>query len=214
MKKIGFVISFFLIFSIMGCVTTSTSSSTFSSTAKEKVGEMIISTDEFEGTKTVSHKGNALTFTGNLSTSLYFEPYFIYNDVAVSCFLRIKSLNWGREANACKKIILLGDASKVTINVSNSPDVNIDLTNAMLGKHYIASVSEKISKSDYEKLLEFIANNSKIRLGYYTINDKAEELREDGNKAHKIFGDAYDFYNQNLKSKVDNSQNANPLIWQ
>lgn len=198
----------------MGCVTTSTSQSTFSSTSKEKTGEMIISTDEFEGTKTASHKGNALTFTGNLSTSLFFEPYFIYNDAAVSCFLEIKSANWGKEANACKKIILLGDNSKVTINVSNSPDINIDQTNAMLGKHYITSVSERISKSDYEKLSEFIAKNSKIRLGYYTINDKAEELREDGNKAHKIFGDAYDFYNQNLKSKIDNSKNTTSLIWQ
>lgn len=214
MKKIGFVISFFLIFSIMGCVTTSTSSSTFSSTAKEKAGEMIISTDEFEGTKTASHKGNALTFTGNLSTTLFFEPYFIYNDVAVSCFLRIKSLNWGREANACKKIILLGDKEKVTINVSHSPEINIDQTNAMLGNHYVTDVSEKISKEDYEKFSEFIANNNKIRMGYYTINDKVEELKEDGNKAHKIFGDAYEFYNQNLKSKTDNSGNAASLIWQ
>lgn len=215
MKKIMVILSIvmcsFLMF--MGCLSTDNSNmSAFSTSEKVKSGNMIISTDEFQDIEKAFHKDVGIDFTGGFS-DVYFEPYFIYDDEYVSFMLKLQYNSIGDSNTVCKKIVLLGDSGRVTLTIKANTALESEPASALLGNFNKSIVSERISKEDYEKLTKFFASNQKIRMGFYSTDNKAEELKEYSTRAHTIFADAYSFYSVNLSTKTPVSENINPLIW-
>lgn len=193
----------------------STGSSTFSSAKQVSSGNMIISTDEFEGTTFIEHKDIGVLFTtkrGFYAVSFYVEPTFsVAGDCAI-CFLKIRTSAMGRNNFfKCSKLIFLGDSGKVTVNIKSAPKIELD--SDFMNDYTDTVYSEEISMADYERFSDFIFNNQKIRLGFYSDNNEAVELKEYGDRAHKIFNDAYSYYKVNLQSKTDAAVHANQLIW-
>lgn len=198
-----------------GCF--STGSSTFSSAKKVSSGNMIISTDEFEGTTFIEHKDIGVDFTEKSwlymsGLGFYIEPVFSTAEDYVMCFLKIRTTAMGRNNSfKCSKLIFLSDFGKVTVNIKSNPTIeaNSDFMNDYTETIYL----EKISMTDYERFTEFILNSQKIRLGFYSDNNEAVELKEYGDRAHDIFNNAYSYYKVNLQSKTDTAIHANQLIW-
>lgn len=193
----------------------STGSSTFSSTKQIHSENMIISTDEFAGTTYIEHKNIGVDFTtkkGVYTTGFYIEPTFSTSDDYAMCFLKIRTSELGRN-NSCKcsKLIFLGESEKVTINIKSTPKIEMD--SDFMNDYTDTIYLEEISMSDYERFTNFILNNQNIRLGFYTNSNEAVELKEYGDRAHRIFLDAYSYYETNLKHKTDTAVHANQLIW-
>ena len=199
MKKIIFgICCVFFTFLLCSCLTSNTSVNAFSSSAKIKTGNIVVSTDEFVGSKTAVHKDIGIDFSSGLY-SLYFEPYFFYSDNIVNIFLKVQFGYFGNSVNVPEKIILLGTNERVVINLTSSYDFESETTSSkILGNSNEVILSEKISKNDYISLSEFFAKNEKIRLGFYTSSNKAIELKEYSTRAHEIFADLYSFYKENL----------------
>lgn len=198
------IISFLLLpLLLTSCVTTANpNASVFSSSAKTTNGNMIISTDEFEGTNTSVHKDIGIDFESGLF-GLYLEPLFKYDNSGVSFLLKTKLTNFG-DAYKFSKIIMIGDTGKLTINYSSSQHVESKYSgSALLGNKSETTVTEVLSKDEYIKISKFFEDNPKIRLAVYTQDNSAKEFKEYSTRAHKIFSDAYSFYQENLSDKND-----------
>lgn len=203
MKKFFIMLGIFNILSLSACLSTNTSNDTFSTTPKTKIGNMVISTDEFAGTETAVHKDIYMDFTSG-SNSLYFEPFFIYDNESVSCFLKIQYEYFGNSTINAEKIILLGNKGKVTIKLTADSDVGKNAlgSGSILGTRRIITANEKISKEDYVRLSDFFAFNETVKLGFYMTNNKVDQFKEYSTRAHIIFADAYSYYKNKLESKV------------
>lgn len=196
-----------------GCL--STGSSTFSSTEQVRSGNMIISTDEFAGTTFIEHKNIGVIFEtkkGISTTAFYIEPTFSTAEDYAICFLKVRTSALGRNIPfKCSKLIFLGDSEKVTVNIKSTPKIEMD--SDFMNDYTDTTYSEEISMADYERFTNFILNNQNIRLGFYTDDNKAVELKEYGDRAHRIFSDALSYYKANIQHKTDTAVHANQLIW-
>lgn len=217
MKKIrSLVFGIVVFFSLIGCLSTNTNNSVYSSNEKENYGNMIISSDDFADTKTVVHKDVGYDyFPKSSGIDMYFEPCFVYDNDNVACKLKIQCDYFGNDIITPKKIVLLGNDSKVIINITekSSAGTNKLASGSILGTRWCISITESISKEDYIKLSEFYASNKVIRIGLYLSNNKMGELTEAQNKAHKIFEDASNYFREKLENKAGVPA-SNALIFQ
>ena len=218
MKKIvGFFLFVASIFGFSSCLSTNTNNNSFSTTAKTKIGNMVVSTDEFTETQTAVHKDIGIDFTGGAfgGGDVYLEPYFVYDNTSINFFLKIQFNYFGNNIITAEKLILLGNNGKVTINVTSTPEISENklASGSVLGKARIITASEKISKEDYIKLSEFFSENETIRMGFYTTSNKAQELKEYSKRAHTIFANAYLYYKENLSEKIS-VPSTNLLLFQ
>ena len=123
MKKYFFLILTFIVSIILtSCLSTNTSNDSFSTSAKTKTENMVISTDEFAGVQTASHKDIYMDFTSSAYT-LYFEPFFIYDEDNISFYLKIQFEYFGNDIVLPKRIILLSNSGKATINITATPEI-------------------------------------------------------------------------------------------
>lgn len=214
MKNLLFTFCLFTSFILTSCLSTNTSNNSFSTNEKQKSENMVISTDEFTGTKTITHKDIYMDFTAS-SDSLYFEPFFIHDANAVKFFLKIQFEYFGNDLIFPKKIILLGDTGKVSVNITASQEVGENKlgSGSILGRRNIITANQGISKEDYEKISKFFEENKKVRLAIYTSNNKAQEMKEYSTRAHTIFSDSYNYYKNHLL-QLNNLESINYLIFE
>ena len=177
-------------------------------------GNMRIIEDRYAGCNTVTHKNIGVDFVSKEffgTTSIYFEPCFTSSEDSVRCFLRIENrIALSSRPIECKQIVLLGETGRVIINPVATPEIEYGTS------QYDTSVSkymECISKKDYESLSEFFAENSKVKLGFYTSKNEIVEMVEESNRAHKIFAAAYSYYKDNLSAKKDISATLNNIAF-
>jgi len=202
MKRIFILLVITSIF-FTSCVTTANpNANVFSSSAKTTNGNMIISVDEFEGTNTSVHKDIGIGFESGL-VGLYLEPLFKYDNTNISFLLRTKVTGFG-DAYKFSKIIIIGDNGKLTINYTAPQHIESKYSGSvLLGNESETTVTEILSKEEYIKISQFFEENPKIRLAVYTQDNYANEFKEYSSRAHKIFSDAYSFYQENLSDKAD-----------
>ena len=204
MKKQLSIISIGILFLIFtSCVTTGNpNANTFSSSGKSTIGNMVISVDDFEGTTTSTHKDIGIDFESG-TFGLYLEPVFKYDENNISFLLCTKLMNFG-EAYKFSKIIMIGDTGKMTINYYSKQNIESSYSGSvMLGNKNETTVYETLTQKEYLLISRFFEENPKIRLALYTQDNSAKEFKEYSTRAHKIFADAYSFYQENLSEKND-----------
>lgn len=188
---------------INGCA----SSSAFSSESKQSSGNVVISTDAFAGTKVVEYKSRKLDAVFSKGTNtLNFEPSFVINmeKNTVTIWLKVKFTSYTRLADArYEKIIFLSDKGRLTVYLTPSQQrPEIVYRNNLFGDQCRTICNIPLTKEEYLKLNEFIANATSIRCAAYTTSNKATEMSEEDSSAHKIFAELNDYYNSNLKDSV------------
>lgn len=200
MKKISGLLILFASILIVSCASTST----FSSEAPKSSGNIVISTDEFAGTKTAEYKSRKLDAVFAKGTnSMNFEPSFVSNtdNNSVTIWLKVKFTCYTNISDSMyEKIIFLSDKGRLTVKLSpNQQSPEILYRNQLFGTQCRTICNVQLSNEEYLKLNDFISNSSSIKCAAYTTSNKAIEMTEEGSSAHNIFAELYSYYNENLR---------------
>lgn len=188
MKKIVLIVCSFFMFLNMGCMSTST----FSSTSKTKLDNVVVSFDEFKDVKKVESKNIGCSFSSGMSV-LYIEPILAYNDKIVEFGLKIEADIMYR----VKQVILLNERNeKVVIDISSNPIEKTYYSLMSDVKHLL--YVEEISKNDYLKLTDYIKKSEQIKVAYYLANNSVIQFKNYKKRPYEVFCNVYNYYENYL----------------